>query len=215
MTSGDGRGEVGTTEHPSRRLNAARETATLLQSYCASLEGASVEIDWQLSEVSEVVEFYVLRAEVPGGDYEELPCSGIKREGLYFSYRDGSCEPGVTYSYRIDVWDEEGRRVLFETEDIEIPTLLINLYQNHPNPFNPSTTIPFSVNRLETITTLKIYDVTGNHVRTLVNRRISPGHYSEGWDGQDGNGRQVASGTYFYRLKSGKETLTKKMVLLR
>ena len=195
-------------------LNAARETATLLQSYFASLEGAGVAIDWRLSEVSKVVEFYVLRAEVPGGRYRELPGSGIKREGLYFSYRDGSCEPGVTYRYRIDVRDEEGRRVLFETEDIEIPTMLINLYQNHPNPFNPATTISYYL-PVEGRVTLDVYDVSGRLVDCLVDEYHTRGRHTVEWRGKNDLGIDVASGVYFYRLRFGKSCITRKMALLK
>jgi hypothetical protein len=92
--------------------------------------------------------------------------------------------------------------------------LSVDLHQNYPNPFNPTTTIGFSLDREATVT-LSIYDVTGRQVRTLVNRRVTAGMYSQDWDGRDAGGSPVASGVYFYRLSVGDRALTKKMVLIR
>ena len=83
------------------------------------------------------------------------------------------------------------------------------LYQNYPNPFNPSTTIRFSIPK-ENIVTLKVYDVIGREVKTLVNERKSVGQYEV-----DFNASQFASGIYFYQLKSGDYIQTKKMTLLK
>jgi hypothetical protein len=88
------------------------------------------------------------------------------------------------------------------------------LYQNVPNPFNPTTTISFVLPE-RTRATLSIYDVEGRLVRTLVDEIIGEGYQERTWDGKDANGNQVGSGVYFYRLTAGDKTLTKKMVLLR
>jgi len=94
------------------------------------------------------------------------------------------------------------------------------LSQNYPNPFNPTTTIKYSLSSVgdgaETLpTTLRIYNVLGEVVRTLVDEPRSPGIYYQVWDGKDDQGKEVASGIYFYRLKAGKFSETKKMVLLK
>jgi len=96
-----------------------------------------------------------------------------------------------------------------------------SLGHNYPNPFNPSTTIPFTVYGSQFIvhspirTTLKIYNILGQLVRTLVNEDKLPGHYKILWDGRDGKGKEVSSGIYFYQLKADDYKDTKKMVLLR
>ncbi|UCH84655.1 MAG: T9SS type A sorting domain-containing protein, partial [Candidatus Latescibacterota bacterium] len=92
--------------------------------------------------------------------------------------------------------------------------LTFALDQNHPNPFNPSTRIRFSLDK-EAMVSLIIYDVSGTRVRTLVNRSMSAGSHTEEWDARDDKGRSVASGIYFYQLTSGSRTLTRKAVLLR
>lgn len=95
------------------------------------------------------------------------------------------------------------------------------LSQNYPNPFNPSTTIPYTVNGSQFMvhspihTTLKIYNLLGQLVRTLVDEEKTPGNYDVTWDGKDNLGKEVASGTYFYQLKIKDFTTTKKMILLR
>jgi serine protease len=92
-----------------------------------------------------------------------------------------------------------------------------NLEQNYPNPFNPSTTIPFTLVKSGNVT-LKIFNIIGQEVRTLVNGRKDAGQYQLQWDGKDDFGRSVASGIYFYKLSiSGGEnlTLTRKMILMK
>ncbi|MGB2804507.1 MAG: FlgD immunoglobulin-like domain containing protein, partial [Candidatus Zixiibacteriota bacterium] len=89
------------------------------------------------------------------------------------------------------------------------------LSQNYPNPFNPVTSIRFIVGSGPTHTTLKIYNLCGQLVRTLVNEEKAPGTYSVTWDGKNNSGKDVASGIYFYQLKSKNFKDTKQMVLIR
>ncbi|MCJ7458519.1 MAG: M28 family peptidase [candidate division Zixibacteria bacterium] len=95
------------------------------------------------------------------------------------------------------------------------------LAQNYPNPFNPTTTLPFSL-KVQGSTfkgpihaTLKIYNILGQLVRTLVDEEKAAGSYKIIWDGKDNSGKEVGSGIYFYQLKTEEYTATKKMVLLR
>lgn len=79
----------------------------------------------------------------------------------------------------------------------------VRLYQNHPNPFNPRTMIPFSVSR-PTHVTLAIFEKNGRFVRTLVDRDLDPGRYRATWDGRDQNGDAVRAGVYYYRLRASR-----------
>ncbi|MGB7063137.1 MAG: SBBP repeat-containing protein [Candidatus Zixiibacteriota bacterium] len=90
----------------------------------------------------------------------------------------------------------------------------IFLSQNYPNPFNPTTKIEFTLAKSGFVT-LQIYDTLGRKVRTLVSEEVSSGYKSVVWDGKNEDGRDVASGVYFYQLKVGDFSEPKKMLLLK
>jgi M6 family metalloprotease-like protein len=93
----------------------------------------------------------------------------------------------------------------------------IKLFQNYPNPFNPNTSIQFTVNSGQSPLhiTLKIYNIRGQWVRTLVDEDKPGGNYAVLWDGRDEEGKFVSSGIYFYKLTAGSSSEVKKMVLLK
>lgn len=86
--------------------------------------------------------------------------------------------------------------------------------QNVPNPFNPSTQIQFALPK-DAQVNLSIYNVLGQHVTTLVDDMMRAGRQTVTWDGADATGTQVASGVYFYKLRAGDFSDTKKMLLLK
>ncbi len=88
------------------------------------------------------------------------------------------------------------------------------LQQNYPNPFNPSTNIRFDV-ALSGNVKMKIYNVLGQEVVTLVDGYFETGRHLVTWNGRDALGRQVASGMYIYRLEAGKVSRTKKMLFVK
>ncbi|MBN2570832.1 MAG: T9SS type A sorting domain-containing protein [Ignavibacteriales bacterium] len=83
------------------------------------------------------------------------------------------------------------------------------LFQNYPNPFNPTTMIKYSI-AIEGLVELKIYNILGEEITTLINENKNAGNYSIEFNGQD-----LSSGVYFYRIKSGKFTEIKKMILMK
>ncbi len=88
------------------------------------------------------------------------------------------------------------------------------LHNNYPNPFNPETTISFSLDKAEQVT-LEIFNIKGQKIKTLLSDYLIPGRYNHNWNGKDEKGINVSSGLYLYRLKCGKKTTTKKMTLLK
>jgi hypothetical protein len=88
------------------------------------------------------------------------------------------------------------------------------LSQNYPNPFNPATTISFTISELR-FTILKVYDVLGNEITTLLNEELPAGEYKVEFDSHFSEIRNLPSGIYFYRLKAGDFIQTKKMILLK
>lgn len=89
-----------------------------------------------------------------------------------------------------------------------------SLEQNFPNPFNPVTQIRYTLPQLANVS-LKIYDILGREVKTLVNSEQSAGAYYLEWNGTNNFGSQVASGMYIYRIVAGKFVQTKKMMFLK
>lgn len=88
------------------------------------------------------------------------------------------------------------------------------LHQNAPNPFNPSTSISFFLPARARVS-LRVYDVQGRLVRTLIDAEVDGGDRSTRWDGRDERGNSLSSGVYFYQLRFEDKTLTRKMVLLK
>lgn len=93
-----------------------------------------------------------------------------------------------------------------EEENIPIDFLL---EQNYPNPFNPYTNIKFTIPN-NSMVTLKIYDILGKEVATLINEELNAGSYSRTW-----NAVNMASGIYFYQLSTKNNNLIKKMILIK
>ncbi len=89
-----------------------------------------------------------------------------------------------------------------------------SLFQNYPNPFNPTTAISYQLSAVSDVA-LKIYDVLGKEVRTLVNQGQTAGQHVVQWDGTDQHGWHVASGVYYYRLTTPNGSITKKAVLVK
>ena len=86
--------------------------------------------------------------------------------------------------------------------------------QNYPNPFNPSTTIHFNLSK-NSLTVLKIYDLQGRLVRTLMNSVLNSGEHQVVWDGHSADGLHVASGIYLYNIRAGNYSASRKMLLAR
>jgi hypothetical protein len=110
-------------------------------------------------------------------------------------------------------------------DPIELPTSVsvdrentfnkyFKLYDNYPNPFNPSTNIVFTLSKDSNVT-LVIYDLAGNEIRTLVDNILQSGMQSITWDSRDNKGALVSSGMYLYTLNTDDQSQTKKMMLLR
>jgi hypothetical protein len=98
-------------------------------------------------------------------------------------------------------------------KDNTIPRTL-DLANNYPNPFNPTTTIRFAVPQAGPIS-LMVYNVLGQQVRMLAQGNVSAGYHDVVWDGKDDHGMTVQSGVYFYRLQTGSVALVKKMVMVK
>jgi hypothetical protein len=99
-------------------------------------------------------------------------------------------------------------------EQATVQTLQFELAQNHPNPFNPATTIQYTLSEATQVH-LTIYNILGQSVRVLVNGGQGAGVYGVTWDGRDTFGKAVTSGVYLYRLKAGANVSVRRMILVK
>ncbi len=130
-----------------------------------------------------------------------------------------------TYTYQVVVEYDAGLSVPVEVEDVywdgtffgnepNAPSYVNNLGSNYPNPFNPETRIDFSLKNASQ-TTLKIYNIKGQLVKTMVDAKLSEGEHQVIWRGIDNRNQPVSSGIYFYRLDTDGYSSTQKMLLLK
>ncbi len=137
---------------------------------------------------------------------------GTTTETQQYSFKDASITTGKgKIYYRLRQIDLDGSANYSDAIEVEYSIIPVefSLSQNYPNPFNPTTTIKFGIPK-EVKVTLKVYDILGKEVATIVDRKMEPGYYKYEW-----NGVQFASGVYFYRLDAGSFVKIKKMVLIK
>lgn len=128
-------------------------------------------------------------------------------------YNASAANTGVIYQIR-SLYDAT---TAVESTDLPVPSAF-SLSAPSPNPFNPETSIAFSVPDLgeTSLVTLRVYNLAGHLVATLAEERMTPGAYRVHWDGRDQRGASVASGVYIYQLKVGQGLwATKRMTLLK
>jgi YVTN family beta-propeller protein len=172
-------------------------------------------LEWRTNFEEGVSGFHVLRSDHAAFGYGRVTTEPLVAHGIPSSYdcKDGTVHSGQTYYYKLEVLAEPGRTEEFGPVEF-VYTPRFALYQNVPNPFNPETSIQFVIPEAGHVD-LRIYDVAGRLVRTLVDGKLAADRHEVTWDGTNNGGKHVASGVYFYRIKAGKHEKTNKMVLLR
>jgi hypothetical protein len=181
-------------------------------SFFGELKDDVVLLSWTASASSPFDGFNVYRSPSTEQEFSRINDELIAKERGN-TYQDETALPGQSYLYRIGAVSTEGE-TYSQAISITIPPKPTTLYQNYPNPFNPSTSITFYLPKQQHVT-VSIYDVKGGRIRTLVEGTKSVGRHVILWDGKNDNGSQVGSGVYYYRLKAGKDIITKKLVIIR
>ena len=142
------------------------------------------------------------------GDYTYVP---VLDDFIY----DITGVSDYTYgAFKLEPRDDDDIDLIGVGVDDQVSASKIQLY-NYPNPFNPITTIYFSVAQTSSFVNLEIFNIKGQKVKTLVYEKVEAGNHSVTWDGTDENNQLVTSGVYLYKLKAGDKTHTKKMLLLK
>ena len=139
----------------------------------------------------------------------------IGKSGKYY-FSDKNVEAGKTYFYNLEAVLKNNK---FENANETIavyvkPPSSFKLGQNYPNPFNFFTTIKFDL-PVRTKVRLKIFNILGQEVKTLLNEQREPGFHKIFWDGNNNLGIPAASGLYVYQIKMGEFIKARKMVLLK
>jgi hypothetical protein len=183
-------------------------------------DDGTVTITWQTSFEADHLGFHIYRAENGGNRFERvndelIRGGGDRRRG--YEFVDRMVTTGETYAYRLLAVDTSGGTQTFSLGSVRVehmlPTNLV-LHQNRPNPFNPSTSIAFELPGAAHVT-LRIYEISGRLVNTLVDGRCEAGNHSVVWSGRDQSGRPLVSGVYAYRLEIGDRAMSRMLVLAR
>ena len=161
---------------------------------------------------------YYSTSGIPPGYYvtPNVPYTINASEGeviqFYYTYSYNGMEANTSddpHTYEIGSCNESNLAIL----ETDIPSTFL-LYDNYPNPFNPTTQIHYGIPSNQLVR-IAIFDVRGRHIRNLVNNKQSAGYYSVQWNARDNEGKNAPAGMYFYVFEAGKFRSTKKMVLLK
>lgn len=192
-------------------------TTIELASFSGQFNGFDgVLISWVTSREVGNTGFDILRSLRQDGEFEKVNSEVISvSENGNYEFSDQSVKTGQRYYYVLEDIDLNGGRSQHGPimVDIVAPQSFV-LNQNFPNPFNPDTKIQYELPEAAQVD-IRIFDVLGREVRTLVNERIDPGFHEVTWNGRDDSGVQVSSGVYYYHIVAGENRQTKKMLLLK
>ncbi len=192
-----------------------------LNSFTADYNNSVVKLEWETASEKNNSGFQIERLEPNSQQPEWVNIGFVSGNGTttkphHYTFIDKNL-PAGSYKYRLKQIDFDGTFEYSDIVQVEVsPPKEFSLNQNYPNPFNPTTKIKYTipnVGRSEASpnkVALKIYDILGREVATLVNEEKPPGNYEVVFDGSN-----LPSGVYFYRIKAGSFIQTRKMVLLR
>ena len=186
-----------------------------LTSFSATATENSVKLSWMTATESNNFGFQVERKnESAWQKIAFLQGKGTTTIPTNYHYTDENLQPG-TYQYRLKQIDTDGA---FEYSNILSVTVgapeRFSLQQNYPNPFNPSTSINYEL-LTDGKVVLKIYNLLGQKVRTLVNGNQAAGFRSVLWDGKNDSGSSVPSGIYIYEMRAGDFIMRRKAMFLK
>lgn len=201
----------------------------LIDFHASSVTSNSVTLNWSTASETNNEGFVVERKSEEGSYIEiaswktdeELVGAGNSSSTTEYSFTDRTVRANTSYIYRLTDVDIEGLETV-HNKTVEVTTATqvdvvperYYLAQNHPNPFNPSTSIEFGVKE-EGKVTLEIYNVKGQLINTLVNKDFQAGNHSIVWNGTDNANKAVSSGIYFYKLSVNDFSEVKKMTFLK
>ena len=182
-----------------------------LSAFTADVAGMNVTLNWTTATEINNRGFEVQRKSA-AGDFATVAFvdgQGTVQQAQSYTYTDKNVETGK-YAYRLKQLDFNGTSSYSNIVEVEVKVPnKFALSQNYPNPFNPTTTISYEIAK-EVNVSLKVYDAIGNQVATLVNETKPAGTYEVIFDASN-----LSNGVYFYEIKAGNFTVTKKLILMK
>ena len=181
----------------------------MFQNASARVSGKSVVVEWSVIADEEIIKFSIVR--------ETNGSSRVIAERLSPQTRelvDDGVNPNTEYRYKVIATTGSGDVFQSQAIGVRTPRAELELSQNQPNPFNPSTRIDYSLPAASVID-IAVFDVAGRRVATLVAGPRPAGRGSTVWQGRDDGGKPVASGIYVCRMAANGDVRTMKMVLLK
>ncbi len=195
-------------------------TSVALAHLAAREQNGAVMVTWAVDPHLGAMGYHVYRGISSQGPFQRLN-GQLLPGGSEGTYLDREVQGGQRYFYLLGVVDASGQEELHGPVAITFTGSThpdaFALNQNYPNPFNTNTHIGFTIpsGNGPLATSLRIFNILGQGVRTLADMTMAPGRYTLIWDGRDESGQTVASGVYFCRLSAGEHHQVRKMVLLR
>ncbi len=171
----------------------------------------AIEARWDITSRRPLERFLIMRDNRSRTDPRIVMAGDLQPQGTLV---DSDVVAGETYSYQLIVKSTSGGEYRSSVVTASVPTFAPALAQNAPNPFNPTTSIAYTIAQRASVA-LEIFDATGARVRRIDQGTRDAGEYSVEWNGRDDAGRAVASGVYFYRLEGVGGVAPRKMVLLK
>ena len=195
-------------------LDPAGFTDIAFASASAVVENGCVQLSWQMAFDVPSTSFLIRRSYSPDGEFLPVNLPVFSRAGLSFSCADCGVSPGKTYWYSLVLVGPAGEESYGPLEvHVDATPVAYRMYQSYPNPFNPMCTIRFEIPEAGRVS-LKVLDVNGAVVRTLVDEWKESGIYSAIWDGRGDDGIGLPSGIYLYEIEARGFMETHKAVLL-
>jgi hypothetical protein len=186
-----------------------------LSSFVSSVDRNIVTLNWTTASEQNNKGFSIERAksgtEQQWNEVKFINGAGTSNTATNYSYEDKNLSTSK-YKYRLKQVDFNGNYKYYDlASEVEVGVPgKFEISQNYPNPFNPTTKINFAL-PIDSKVMLKVYDMTGREISSLLNGELKPaGYYTI-----DFNGTGFASGLYIYRIQTEKESVSKKMVLVK